>query len=456
MWQRNGINNLAGVAGILAGVAGILICVTSLPQVRNGLFEVFFVTHHLYIAFIVFGAMHVGEKLFDVVMAGVFLFALDRFLRFLQSRKQVALISARNLPGDTVELVFAKRPGVRYTPASFILLRVPALSRWQWHPFTVCSSSQAHPDRISVLVKSCGQWTNGLRGMIQNAAEVQQSKGGSSCPFSLRAGVEGPYGEQMSSFYKYDSLIMVAGGSGISPFISVLAEMVSQDASSGADVDATLVWAVRKASELQVLEAALPAQFSEQLSSSAISLQVQAFVTREQAADAEMGAHDDDIASIPVVKEQPGSGSSLSWEAAKDSNWGHAAVVLASAVGYLAVWALLSKYHLEPIDHHTNKVYPSWADALLSVVSMMLGIVIFGGATALVLNFYSQPGLQSGSSTMPVSDSPPRELVKKGTATTRGAQLLNSRNVRYGCRPNLQGMFLPNSSDTFPAHDRRV
>lgn len=104
-WKSEGISNLPGVISLLAG---LLMWVTSLPGVRRINFELFFYTHQLYVVFVVFLAMHVGDFLFTMAAAGIFLFMLDRFLRFCQSRKTVDILSARSFPCDTVELIISK------------------------------------------------------------------------------------------------------------------------------------------------------------------------------------------------------------------------------------------------------------------------------------------------------------------------------------------------------------
>lgn len=82
--------------------------VTSLPPVRRVQFELFFYTHQLYVVFVVFLALHVGDFVFSIAAAGIFLFMLDRFLRFFQSRSTVDIVSAKCLPCGTVELILSK------------------------------------------------------------------------------------------------------------------------------------------------------------------------------------------------------------------------------------------------------------------------------------------------------------------------------------------------------------
>lgn len=104
-WKNIGIANLPGVISLLAG---LFMWVTSLHPVRKDYFELFFYTHQLYVIFVVFLALHVGEFVFSIVAGGIFIFMLDRFLRFCQSRRTVDVLSAKCLPCGTVELVLSK------------------------------------------------------------------------------------------------------------------------------------------------------------------------------------------------------------------------------------------------------------------------------------------------------------------------------------------------------------
>lgn len=118
-WKDDGIANLPGVISL---TAGLLMWVTSLPPVRRQNFELFYYTHQLYIVFVVFLALHVGDFIFTIAAAGIFLYMLDRFLRFCQSRKTVDVLSARCLPCGTVELVLSKPAGnSTYSGISMIL-----------------------------------------------------------------------------------------------------------------------------------------------------------------------------------------------------------------------------------------------------------------------------------------------------------------------------------------------
>ncbi|KAB1213010.1 Ferric reduction oxidase 6 [Morella rubra] len=185
--------NLAGVIGLLA----LLMWVTSLHPVRKQKFELFFYTHQLYAVFVIFLAQHVGEFFFTIAAGGIFLFILDRFLRFCQSRRTVDIISAKCLPCGTVELILSKPASLRYNALSFIFLKVQELSWLQWHPFSVSSSPLDGKYHLSILIKAHGEWTTELQGNVLNSSDTELQKELHLQPQTkLTASVEGPYGNE--------------------------------------------------------------------------------------------------------------------------------------------------------------------------------------------------------------------------------------------------------------------
>lgn len=101
---------LSNVAGVIAIVLALVIWATSFNRIRRKMFELFFYAHHLYILYVFFYMLHVGVAYLCMILPGIFLFLIDRYLRFLQSRHRVRLDSARLLPNGTMEVTFAKNP----------------------------------------------------------------------------------------------------------------------------------------------------------------------------------------------------------------------------------------------------------------------------------------------------------------------------------------------------------
>lgn len=107
-WDFHEISN---VAGEIALICGLLMWVTTFPTIRRKMFELFFYTHQLYFLFLLFYLLHLGIRVFTLILPGVYLFLLDRYLRFLQSRRKARLVSARLLHSETLELNFSKHLG---------------------------------------------------------------------------------------------------------------------------------------------------------------------------------------------------------------------------------------------------------------------------------------------------------------------------------------------------------
>src|SRR5262249_30646806 len=98
--------------------------------------------------------------------------------------------------------------------ADYVFVRVPALSRAEWHPFTI-SSAPERADVITLHVRASGNWTKALRA---RAAELK----------SLPISIDGPYGTPSAHIENAERVLLVAAGIGVTPFASVLASLIEQ------------------------------------------------------------------------------------------------------------------------------------------------------------------------------------------------------------------------------------
>nr|CAD1820102.1 unnamed protein product [Ananas comosus var. bracteatus] len=246
-WQRVGRVNIAG-AFALATAA--IIWITSLPWIRRKQFQAFFLAHHLYIVFILFFLLHAGDQHFYLVFSGVLLFALDKILRIIQSRSETCLISARILPCKAVELTLPKHPSTKYTPTSTIFIKIPSISKLQWHPFSITTSCSRNAERLCVLVKSQGQWTETLYNKIHAMTDTKfdQVK-------RVAVAIDGPYGPVNSPYQsRYSSLVLIAGGSGITPFLSILHDIALRNSNTKRrPTKILLIYCVKRIQDLSML-----------------------------------------------------------------------------------------------------------------------------------------------------------------------------------------------------------
>ncbi|KAL6565952.1 hypothetical protein OROHE_005007 [Orobanche hederae] len=112
-WDDHYASNIAGEISLLCG---LILWVTTYPNIRRKVFELFLYTHYLYIPFIIFFILHTNIGFACIMLPGFYLLSIDRYLRFLQSRQDVRLVSAGILQCETIELNFAKSRGLTYNP----------------------------------------------------------------------------------------------------------------------------------------------------------------------------------------------------------------------------------------------------------------------------------------------------------------------------------------------------
>ncbi|XP_004486416.1 ferric reduction oxidase 7, chloroplastic-like [Cicer arietinum] len=429
-WKDIGIANLAGVISLLAG---LFMWVTSLPGVRTWNFELFFYTHQLYIVFIVFMVLHIGDFVFAMAAGPIFLFVLDRFLRFCQSRRTVNVISSRCLPCGTVELVLSKPQSLRYNALSFIFLQVRELSWLQWHPFSVSSSPLDGKNHIAVLIKVLGKWTGKLREKI---TEVDAPEGLSVQPRTVvTASVEGPYGHEVPYHLMYENLILVAGGIGISPFLAILSDILHRvrDGKPCQPRNVLIVWAVKKSNELPLLstvdmETICP-RFSDK-----VNINIHIYVTRESDPPLEEGYIYKPIKSSLCPIAMP-SDYGMSGLVGTGDNFWSGLYVISSTLGFVILLSLMNIYYINPFG-----VYKWWYKGLLFVVCMVASVVIFGGIVVGLWHMWEkQSSVKDKSNNIKVD-----KIEQNGSVAPKDPSQDNISKltvIRYGFRPDFKEIF---------------
>uniref|UniRef100_A0A7C9EE32 Ferric-chelate reductase (NADH) n=1 Tax=Opuntia streptacantha TaxID=393608 RepID=A0A7C9EE32_OPUST len=428
-WRDVGVANLAGVISL---IAGLLMWVTSLPPVRKWNFELFFYTHQLYVVFVLFLAFHVGDFIFCFAAGGIFLFMLDRFLRFIQSRKTVDIISARSLPCGTLELVFSKPSSLRYNALSFIFLQIRELSWLQWHPFSVSSSPMEGNHHLSVLIKVLGEWTDKLKCKLSKNHREPEKLLQSQLQSLITASVEGPYGHESPYHLTYKHLVLVAGGIGISPFLAVLSDIIHRlkKGKPCMPKNIVIVWAIKKSDELPLLSM-LNVESIDPVLLEALNLEIQIYVTRESEARLEEGKAFGPVTSCtynPTVNR-----STISSLVGTGDNIWAGIYVIASTIGFVIFLALLDVFYINP-----KGINIWWYKGFLLVLCMVAGVVIFGGAVVALWHLWERRMLASEKH---YCNSNGNKVFDEAAPMHSSEFLLNLSTFRYGCRPDFKEIF---------------
>ncbi|KAH9856964.1 hypothetical protein C2E23DRAFT_934159 [Lenzites betulinus] len=144
---------------------------------------------------------------------------------------------AELLPGRTVRLRIITPGYLAWAPGQHFLISVPSITRFTSHPFTaasICDEQTPGADgRVLVfLIRAKNGWTKDLWDAVAlMTSRNEQFRRGESLPrcempfrgVLLRACVDGPYGSSVrAAWMDYPSVLIVAGGSGVSYALSIL------------------------------------------------------------------------------------------------------------------------------------------------------------------------------------------------------------------------------------------
>ncbi|PVU85902.1 hypothetical protein BB559_006764 [Furculomyces boomerangus] len=284
-----------------------LMFLTSLPIVRKRLYRFFYYTHHLFLVVVVVLSIHVGG--FSIWLATMILYAIDRSVRlFYYSKtpnpKTVVVkrwskrICELQIPAELLNLSSPQFSG------KFIHIQIPKISSLEWHPFDV--SSTINDNYIAVYIANTGKWTNSLFELLFGSQTPKETNSPSPSNFSqentdivinnyvdtsLEIGfntqnqstenseshsksntgslsvpikISYLYDSNMKNILENDTVLLVAGGTGISPMISIIKQVIRQsDTRNNSEKpvhkvsDIILVWTCSEPEAFDLLEETL-------------------------------------------------------------------------------------------------------------------------------------------------------------------------------------------------------
>ena len=241
----------------------LLMYTTAHAPIRKQSFEAFWYTHHLAFVFILALYTHatgcfvrdttepyspfagslfwnhcIGYEGWRLTLWSGGIYFLERLWRVINSRRDTKITKVimhpqgMNSLGEflmtpgAMEIQFRK-PSFRYQPGQWIFINVPALSKWQWHPFTI-TSCPTDP-YVSIHIRQVGDWTKALGqtlGTQAAPAGVEYAlANGRNMPV-LR--VDGPFGAPAEDVLDNEIAVLVGAGIGVTPWASVLKHILSQ------------------------------------------------------------------------------------------------------------------------------------------------------------------------------------------------------------------------------------
>eukprot|EP00438_Fugacium_kawagutii_P003224 Skav200452 [mRNA] locus=scaffold1922:182427:184355:- [translate_table: standard] len=421
-WNIIGLINFFGV---VAFAATIVLGIFSQQRVRRGFYNLFYFTHLVSsFVFLLFCGLHDFPSVI-LMFPGLVLYFRDRFIGFTSRDKNTEVtvhILCRREASCLLLLSWyptRDKRGSHLLPGTrWVYLQEKSISRLQWHPY----SAIFHGDRACILLKGVGDWSASLCNLANGNA--------------LGLSIEGPYGKPMSDTmtsqpqallgiqsrdHEDCTLLLLAGGVGISPFIDLIAGLPLIEDASWHRIK--LVWAVR-GEEYNGLVAATDLHFLSQRA------EVSVFVTSEVpvASAFEEGLLNELIRIRPTESEAPPPQNRrhfgpITW-------WSFVLIVAgATASDFLAhSWAIRVRMYVSS--------FLEWAllTRVVPILFVAIAVVLIGTGLLLIPTCSRRCQVETLDSPAPVSLS--RRQVEAGLGREISGQSLNIQH----CKLNIQSL----------------
>lgn len=236
---------------------------------RQGHFQLFYMSHLLFVVFWVLLLLH-GPRFWKFFLLPGALFIYEKVLNMDIIRHAVHggktyIKEANLLSSGVTHLEITRPPNFDYEPGDYVFIKIPALTPYEWHPFTI-SGAPEKKDSFSLHIRSVGNWTKKLYDFI--AEEIQKketdqerkinssAKSGDgtgvrkrkrshysatentqtrrisrvnlietqlACGTDLiQVSIQGPYGTPTRAIFHADHAVLIGAGIGVTPFASIL------------------------------------------------------------------------------------------------------------------------------------------------------------------------------------------------------------------------------------------
>lgn len=205
-----------GWTGLTALGLLYVIGLLSMPYIRLKSYEIFQLGHLLMFPFLGLVFAHGSQALLQFPIKGIvlavptFLVVCERTTRFFCAFHKIPA-KLEVLDEETIMIMctIPNRRIWRYEAGQYVLLCVPQLSYFQWHPFTI---STCIGREMQLHIKTDGDWTGKLRELDLKYVSI-----------------DGPFGAPAQRFYDFDQTIIVGAGIGVTPFSGVLNDLQTRE-----------------------------------------------------------------------------------------------------------------------------------------------------------------------------------------------------------------------------------
>jgi len=235
---------------------------------------------------------------------------------------------------------------------------------------------------------------------------------------------------------------MVSGGSGITPFISIIRELIYLNTTFKCKTPkVVLICAFRNSTSLSMLDMILPISGTPSEISN-MELQIEAYITRDKELKADCPIHTQTIWFKPNPSDAPvhailGPNSWL-WLGA---------IISSSFIIFLILIGIITRYYIFPIDHNSNEIF---SFPLIAFLNMLVICVSIASAASVAFLWNKKHNAKEAKQAQNLEGSTPtvspNSMVHNADRELESLpyqSLIHATNVHYGVRPDLRSKSPP-------------
>ena len=213
---------MTGFAAFVCTLVTIVIFVFATQYARRYTYRAFWITHHWYVIFYILTFLHGSGRLVQDPLFGNFflgpgiVYAIDLIISVGRRTQELAVVRADILPSNVIGIYFKRPVTFDYKAGQWVKIASAAQNPGEFHSFTI--SSAPHEELLSLHIRAVGPWTYNFRENY-NPANLR----GQVYP---KVFIDGPFGEGHQDWFRYEVAVLVGGGIGVTPFASILKELV--------------------------------------------------------------------------------------------------------------------------------------------------------------------------------------------------------------------------------------
>ncbi|NWV91589.1 DUOX2 oxidase, partial [Machaerirhynchus nigripectus] len=214
---------IPGMTGVLLLVVLAVMYVFATHHFRHVSFQGFWITHHLYVLLYILVIIHgsyalIQEPRFYIhFIIPALIYSADKLHSLSRKKVEISVVKAELLPSGVTHLQFQRPQDFDYKSGQWVRIACVALGTTEYHPFTLTSAP--HDDTLSLHIRAVGPWTTRLRALYSPESLALLG----TLP---KLYLDGPFGEGHQEWNKFDVSVLVGGGIGVTPFASILKDLV--------------------------------------------------------------------------------------------------------------------------------------------------------------------------------------------------------------------------------------